>query len=219
MRKELAGLAGALLLTGSAFAADDDVVVVDDRATASPTVDIVERPMRRETPLFRINALAGGAHYANRSGDRNDLTLNGVDPGPAYGVLVGLQPLSWLGVEGQYQGASNRIDRSEIASGADRIVANGVSGHLRVQAPLRAVEPFLFGGVGYMRLDENGTGGTGDRSDNLLSVPVGAGIDSHIGRGVNLGARFTYDILQTTVLPEIGNSDLWMATINIGAAL
>lgn len=185
-------IAVALLLAGTASA--------EDYGTSKPAY--------AKAPELDVQANGGVANYAR------DVTT---DAGPAYGVIVGFRPWTFVGIEGQYQGATNSMDRAKNA-GYDHVTANGILGDVRFGLPY-VVEPFAFGGVGWQHFNQTGPLGIADRSESTVVFPFGGGLETKVGN-VILGGRFTYEILNDkNVIANATNASLWTATANIGAAI
>jgi hypothetical protein len=94
---------------------------------------------------------------------------------------------SIIGFEAAYIGAARGIANLGVIPGNNpNLVANGVEGTLRLNAPIRfgnqLVEPYAFGGVGYSRYHvtnfNTNTGVLTDftANDNVMDVPAGGGV-------------------------------------------
>jgi hypothetical protein len=188
------GLAVALLFAASVASAEEVVTA---------------RPDYLSTPQFDVQANGGVANYGR------DLST---DVGAAYGVIVGFRPLTFMGIEGQYQGTTNGMSPARNR-GFDHVTANGVLGDLRFGIPMR-LEPFVFGGVGWQHFLQSGPAGIPDRTSNTAVFPVGGGVEARLGSNGIIGARFTYDIVNDkNILSNATNASLWTATANIGASI
>lgn len=154
--------------------------------------------------------------------------------GPTWGVSAVLRPTKIIGLELGYSGATNEIEEGAnpgfdpgVARGPD-IVRNG--GHALATFGLGAapVQPYLGAGVGIDRYTVR-AGGAGFRSDTSASVPVAAGLRTHIGH-FTADARLGYSWLinsdfsdfagasGTNILgirPE--NTSLYQGTLSIGS--
>ncbi len=70
-----------------------------------------------------------------------------LNPGGGWGLMVTAQPTPIVGLELAYSGANNRITDPNT-SGASRIIRTGGQADLKFSLLPRAVEPYLFGGIG-----------------------------------------------------------------------
>jgi len=119
-----------------------------------------------------------------------------VTPGGMYGVVVGIEPpIPVFELELGYQGAAYQTD-SRLAGAQENIVENGGQALLMASPEIGAIEPYAFGGYQLSRLNvyerPNASGAVTD--DTLSKVPVGAGLDVHLG-DVLVGARGTYNFV------------------------
>jgi hypothetical protein len=138
-------------------------------------------------------------------------------------VLAGTR--QYVGVEAAYVGAARGVDALGVQSNAV-LVSNGVEGALRLNVPVvlrraQLVEPFGFVGVGWSHYSVTNTNvNTSDiaSDDDVMSVPVGGGLEYAIGRFM-ADARFTYrstyynDLMRTG-----GNLNNWGVSTQIGFA-
>jgi opacity protein-like surface antigen len=207
MRKVLvAAAAVAVSFAGRARAAQEQSASVSKEA---------EPEEHRWSPQFRISVDSGVSDF------KRDLDT---EVGPAYGVTLGFYPLQFAGIEVSYQGSVNSVTPptsggSLSQAGFDRVLSNGVLGDLRVGAPLRVIEPYVFGGAGWLRVSEQGAGSLPDRDTDSLAVPVGGGVDVHVTKRFQVGGRFTYDFLTSNDIPGASNVNLWQATLSVGGTI
>jgi hypothetical protein len=115
-----------------------------------------------------------------------------IRPGPTYGVTANLRPSKVLGLELAYSGAANEFRTSGDTDGAD-LVRNGGRALVTLGLGAAPVQPYLLGGVGIDRLNVRGDR-AGFRDDTSGSVPVGAGLRTHIGN-FTADARLNYNVL------------------------
>jgi hypothetical protein len=142
-------------------------------------------------------------------------------PGVAYGARIDLSPQRNIGFEIGYDGSLN--DMKSSISGSGHIYGNAVNGDLRINLvppnfDLPAdLKPFIFAGVGWQGIaPQNFTPGINNA--NLLSVPIGTGLEADIGDHFLIGARFTYAFLFNESTAFSGRqSDIWGATADLGA--
>jgi hypothetical protein len=166
---------------------------------------VTTQPSYDVAPQIHLQANGGVAQWSR------DLAT---DAGPAYGVIAGYFPATFIGIEGQYLGATNSTSLANTVL-FDHVTTNGLLGDVRVGVPF-VVEPFVFGGLGWMHF--NVTGPATSRTDDSLVFPVGGGLEAHLGSSWLIGARFTYNFVNSGVANK-ANSDLWTATANIGTSI
>ncbi len=165
-----------------------------------------------------VGALGGVEGYTGALAPR-------VQPGGAWGVNLGLQPSHFVGVELGYTGAANQIGDAGTFGGDSTIVRNGGHAHLKVSLAPRAIEPYVFSGVGISRLDVQGSPGF-VTEDTFGHVPVGGGLNFHIG-DFTAGARVSYNMLfDQDFVPDdltygspanVNNANIWNTTLQLGA--
>jgi hypothetical protein len=121
------------------------------------------------------------------------------DPGPAWGLRIGVDFLSWLGVEGRYVGMSDGGQASVSPAGGVGYITTGAEAVVRLTAPFPFVHPYAFGGVGYY--DSTLTGSSGAKtgspmfSSSEAGFPMGVGIDVPLTWHMSVGAEATYHFL------------------------
>jgi hypothetical protein len=134
-----------------------------------------------------------------------------------------------LGLELAYVGNASGLTAPGLDPGAV-LIGNGVEADLRLQAPLLSsggtlVEPFLFGGVGWVYYSVRNDGFNHSivkEHDNVATVPFGGGLA--LGRrGFMLDLRFTYrQTFNEDLFPGAsGKADLqnWAAGAMLGFEL
>lgn len=217
-------------LPGAASAQDRD----DDRDLNGREVVIIQAEDEEEMERARdrdrererhsgkgitVGALGGVEGYTGALAPR-------IQPGGAWGVNVGLQPSHFVGVELGYTGAANQIGDTGMFGGDSTLVRNGGHAHLKVSLAPRAIEPYVFSGVGVSRVDFQG-GAPGIYSDDYFGhVPLGGGLNFHIG-DFTAGARVSYNMLfdQDFIPGELtygtplnaNNANIWNTTLHLGA--
>ena len=152
-----------------------------------------------------------------------------VEPGAAFGVLVGIEPVPVAELELSYQGAAYRTSRL-VSPQQESVVEHGVQALVKASPQYGAIEPYLFAGYGLTVVQvEEQVGGPGVVLDDTLhKFPFGAGIDFHVPAGgpggteLLIGARGTYspiiDNQAYTVADQNDRSaDQLAATLNLGA--
>jgi hypothetical protein len=135
-----------------------------------------------------VQAVGGARGFVTNA---NDVLM----PGPAYGVVVGIEALPVLGLELGYQGASYETD-TELPGDQQRVNQNGGQALIKASPKFGAIEPYAFGGVDISQITATGGDDLFVTDDTLVAIPVGLGIDFHVpvGDATNLliGARGTY---------------------------
>jgi len=175
-------------------------------------------------PRYRLGAavLVGGGYEDFVNNNLRGMTGGG---GAWNARLVsGLRQT--MGVEAAYVGSARSIDGVGLGSNAT-LMSNGVEGLARGNVPIElgersVLEPFVFLGLGWQHYRLRGTDNTGlatvGSSDDVLTVPVGAGLE--FGYGMLIAdARFTY---RQTYLNDLlranggGRLSTWGATAQVG---
>jgi hypothetical protein len=131
----------------------------------------------------------------------------------------------FIGVEAAYVGAARGVNALGVQSDAV-LVSNGAEGALRLNIPVvmrsrQLLEPFGFVGVGWSRYQITNTNVNTSSlagNDNIMSVPMGGGLEYAIGRFM-ADARFTYratyynDLMRTG-----GNLNNWGVSTQVGVS-
>jgi len=130
-------------------------------------------------------------------GQTGDLS-NQLRPGPTWGASLAVQPLSFMGLEAAYSGATanqdNRLSGGNsdgLANGAD-IIRNGGQAAVTVLAPTPVIQPYALGGIGIDRYNYRGDSPV-FKDDTAGRVPVG-GLKANLGHFV-ADAQGTYNVL------------------------
>jgi hypothetical protein len=214
----IVGIAGGLLLVGGANARAQN--------NERPTVTRGYGQEHLHTPMGTSIQVGGG--YTNFSSQRTrDLT----SPGGYWDARAVVGTRTAVGLELAYVGSA----RSITAAGLDPdaiLIGNGAEADLRLQAPLLSmsgmlVEPFLFGGVGWVRYsvrNDSFNNSIVKQNDNVGTLPFGGGLalGSH---GFMLDLRFTYrQTFNEDLFPvpsQSGKADLqnWSAGAMLGFEL
>jgi hypothetical protein len=124
-----------------------------------------------------------------------DSISNLTDIGAFWEARLGFGTRLFVGLEGAYVGSARKIRAPGVDS---NLIGHGAEGDLRLNVPYSSgdwlVEPFVFGGLGWTHFHINGmraTTGTLRPSDDILTVPVGAGLTLGYDH-ILLEGRFTY---------------------------
>jgi hypothetical protein len=145
----------------------------------------------RQSPVsgIGIGAMVGGG--VTGFYDKQARAFTGAGPSWDARITVGTRmPIAF---EGAYTGSAQNISALGINDNA-LIVGHGAEGALRFNLTRMAIQPFLFGGLGWTRYDLRRTPENTSslrRSDDILTVPFGAGITARVARGLLLELRAT----------------------------
>lgn len=134
-----------------------------------------------------IAAEVGGGVYGFTDPGMRDV----VDVGGLWNARLIVGTRSLLGVELAYVGTASGLDALGLDESAV-LVANGGEAALRLNIMQGSVRPFLFGGVGfkhYQLVNESFNTSSVRQSDDVLELPVGAGVDFQLMERMILGAR------------------------------
>ena len=113
--------------------------------------------------------------------------------GPNWGLRLGVDFLSWLGLEGRYEGAylSGNSRAPDVA-----YLMNGGEAVVRLTIPTPFVRPYFFGGIGYYSVDLLGSSAaqtfSGLNSWRGAGIPMGVGLDIPLSWHVSLAAEATF---------------------------
>jgi hypothetical protein len=156
----------------------------------TPTV-VTPPPEEPTRPPSRIGvaAMVGGGV----TGFVDEEVRNFTDPGGSWDARLTVGTQSPLALEAAYIGSAQNIDALGLDSDA-LLLGQGAEGTARLNLGRFAVQPYLFGGVGWMhyQLERTPSNTSSIReSDDVLNVPFGAGIGFRIARGVLLDLRAT----------------------------
>ncbi|XXF79631.1 hypothetical protein P2318_07705 [Myxococcaceae bacterium GXIMD 01537] len=119
-----------------------------------------------------------------------------VNLGGTAGVSATLRPSTVLGVELGYSGALNELDErfgDVRGTGAD-IVRNGGRAAVTLGLTASPLQPYVLGGVGVDFYNIRHGESVGFQDDTVGTVPVGAGVRSHLGQ-FTADARVGYNFL------------------------
>jgi hypothetical protein len=144
------------------------------------------------------------------------------DVGGAWAARMTLGTHTPLGLDVQYTGSTVDLRRSDFAGATQTpsLLTTNVEGALRWNIlPHYMVNPYVFGGAGWQRIDIRDTPATADinDSDDLASFPVGVGVGWRDTSGLVLDARGTYRwTTDSNLLATNANFDNWEASANLG---
>ena len=143
-------------------------------------------------------------------------------PGPAWGFLINVQPISLLGLELGYTGSRNALSDRENAPLSTGLFRNGSFGLLKVGVPLLPVlHPFAGAGLGLSYVSVQGQSTTGIyESGFALELPISAGLEVDLLL-VTIGVRGTFWYLLTQQFakrPNVG-ANLFDISATIGLSI
>lgn len=152
-----------------------------------------------EGKLLPASIRVGGGMEGQTGVLRSQLT-----EGPMWSATAAVQPLSFMGLEATYSGATANVDSDQagissggVVKGAD-FIRNGGQVAATINAPSRFVQPYVLGGVGVDRYTFRGVNNAQFKDDTAGRVPLGAGIKATSGMFVadlraNYNALFNQD--------------------------
>ena len=166
-------------------------LLVAGAARADPIGPEVTAGARTPSTSIGISLGLGGGVTNYVGTEMNDVT----DVGGSYEVRATIGTRLFVAGEAAYVGSRRGITTPVSGASLGHIFSNGLEGALRVQYPLYTggwmIEPFAFGGLGWAHYGIDGAFTASTASDDVLTVPFGAGI-SAAWNGLFLEGRFTY---------------------------
>lgn len=224
------------VLAASPALADDppaNGIPVPDQQTTEPeaaTYGLSSHTYRTVTtesaaPLFGGLAISGGGGVSGFTGES---ARNATSAGGSWDVRLTIGTRSPIAVEVSYLGSAQAIDALGLDDSAV-LLGNGVQANARLNLATGAVQPFLFAGAAWRHYSiQNADANTSDvaGSDNVLEVPVGAGV-AYRYRGFILDARGEFRAsMDNELLPSLVQDPLstdneaelhrWGVNANIG---
>jgi hypothetical protein len=198
-------------------------VVTETKTVPVRQVEYVERRVdvpvivEKEPPdAFDFDIIGGAGVMGNLDGDTTDVA----SIGGTWNLRMTINTRYHLGVEAAYVGSYQDLADSEGFTD-NKLMGNGIEGALRINVLNDAVRPYVYGGLGWTHFNVT------DRplSENVLTIPVGAGIDFDVYEGVLIDVRggvrpaLEDDLLDDTqVNGEDASLDTWSATAQAGYA-
>jgi len=168
-------------------------------------------PPHRPPSMIGVEATVGGGAIGFIDQGARDATQTGAswDARLMFGSRL---PIA---VEGAYVGSVQNVEALGLSTNA-LLVGNGVEGDLRVNLLRTRVQPYVFGGVGWThyQVTNSATSTASIRgSDDIGTVPLGAGVSARLCTAFILDIRGTYratfadDLMQTQALNGTSNSN------------
>lgn len=150
-----------------------------------------------------------------------------VDTGGSWEARMTVGTRLPVAFEGAYIGSAQGMQALGISSDAV-LLGNGAEGDARLNFTRSRIQPYIFGGVGWMNYQVRNTQiATSDlrSSDNVLEVPFGVGLSARLGRSFLLDirgtGRATFDdglLKNLSAATNSGNANLnnWNAGARLG---
>jgi hypothetical protein len=193
----------------------------------SPEVNVYMPERRIEehhvAPYGMAISVGGGVNqFAGR--EMRDIT----DVGGQWEARLTLGTRSLIGMEAAYVGTAAGIKTLGLDDRAV-LLSNGVEGLARLNIGTFRFQPFLVGGVSWIRYNiENASFNTSDlnNQDDVVAIPFGGGVSTYLGgkdTHFMVDARFIYRAAFDDNLARPGTADAggtglsnWSATLRLG---
>lgn len=115
------------------------------------------------------------------------------DTGPAWGLRVGVDFVSWLGIEAHYIGAYNPGNSNAPNVG---YAMTGGEAVVRLALPTPFIRPYVFGGIGVYDFELVGNSPAGNamalHSSSQAGVPMGVGLELMLSWHVSVAVEGAY---------------------------
>jgi hypothetical protein len=165
---------------------------------------------------------AGGGVSGHTSSEARDQ----LGTGAYWEARVQFGSRSYLGAELAYVGTGREVAALGLEDNA-LLVSNGIEQNGRLQLPMQVgalrLQPFIFSGIGYARLQVTNSTWNGSivkNEANALTMPMGAGFGTTYGH-FNAELRFTYRrVIDDDMIKAPGSDSVnlnnWNAGLTIG---
>ena len=166
------------------------VVTPPPQGEQPPTAVMPEQPAH-EGPMSRIGMqvlLGGGATSYWDKGTRAITNVGG-----AWDARLAIGTRSYISGEVAYIGSAQNLTALGLQDNAI-LLSNGAEGDVRVNFTKGKIQPYVFGGVGYLNYQVRNTNVTNaaiNDNDNVLEVPFGIGLSVRPYRSFLLDVRGT----------------------------
>jgi outer membrane protein OmpA-like peptidoglycan-associated protein/opacity protein-like surface antigen len=187
---------------------------------AGPPAPLTAAPPTRRPLGFEV--MAGGGV----TGFIDDQATDFTDVGGMWTARVVGLTRSFVGFEAAYVGSAQGIDAIGVDGNAT-VVGNGVEGNLRLNFTRTAMlQPYVFAGLGWTHYDVTNTDintASIDDSDDVLTIPGGAGVSLRVAQRVSFDLRGTVraatggDMFHTSPDDDAGMAN-WSASGQVGFA-
>jgi len=190
------------------------VVIVPPVAPAPPPAPMYEpipapEPVaKHDTPPSKIGieALVGGGAV----GFIDSAVRNTVNTGGSWDARLTFGSRLPIAIEGAYVGSAQNIDALGLSTN-NHLIGNGVEGDLRLNFTTYKVQPYIFGGAGWTHYQiTNSATNTSSvlSSDDVGTIPLGAGISIRPGKAFLIDVRGTYRaVFNDTMFDRVTNSN------------
>jgi hypothetical protein len=160
---------------------------------STPSLIEAPRPPPVETPRGPRSGVGIGVTVGGGlTGFVDEQARAFVGTGPSWDARITIGTRLPVAFEGAYTGSAQDISAPGINKAI--LLGNGAEGALRLNLTQIALQPYLFGGLGWTRYEVHGTSETSwtsQRTDYILTVPFGAGIAARVAAGLLLDLRVT----------------------------
>lgn len=147
-------------------------------------------PPSRPPSRIGIEATVGGGAI----GFIDDTARDATQTGAVWDARLTFGSRLPIALEGAYVGSVQNIAALGLGQNS-LLLGNGAEGTLRINLSRSRVQPYLFGGLGFTHYEltnaQTNTSSVLD-SDNVGTVPLGAGLSGRLGPGFILDVRGTY---------------------------
>jgi outer membrane protein OmpA-like peptidoglycan-associated protein len=167
-------------------------IVIVPPAEPAPVAALPPAPAPRKGPASRIGIEAAVGLGAVGFIDEGAKDMTGT--GEQWDARLTFGSRSYVAVEAAYVGSVQSIEALGLSQDA-RLLGNGAEGTLRLNFTRARIQPYVFGGAGWTHYQLNNTPTvTSDvrATDDVGTVPLGAGIAARLGKGFLVDVRGTY---------------------------
>jgi hypothetical protein len=185
-----------------------------------PVAVPVAVPVKKDVPpsVMGIEASVGGGAV----GFIDSSVRNNINTGGAWDARLTFGSRLPIAIEGAYVGSVQGVTALGLATNAN-LVGNGVEGDLRLNFTSYKVQPYIFGGAGWTNYQiRNSALNTSDisTSDNVGTVPLGAGISLRPAKVFLIDVRGTYRaVFNDTMLDRVTNTSNSMQNWNVAGRI
>jgi len=199
---------------------DPAPVATAGQVTASATPVVKDMP----GSVIGIGATLGGGLTGFAGAGAKALTGNG----PSWEARATFGTRLPVALETAYIGSAQGMQSPAGLSGSAFLLGNGAESDLRINITRMRIQPYVFGGAGWMnyqvRNNSVANDNIGGSSDNVLTIPFGLGASWRIGRAFLVDVRGTGRVVYGDTLfnkvataANVGNPG--MNNWNVGARL
>jgi hypothetical protein len=173
--------------------------------------------------IIGVQAMAGGG----ATGFVDDGARAFTDTGGAWQARVSAGTRLPVALEGTYVGSAQGMKALGLNTNAV-LLGNGAEGTVRINFTSARIQPYIFGGAGWINYQVTNTSITTtdlNKSDNIFEVPFGVGLAGRLGAGFVLDIRGTgraafndtlFDRVAATANAGSSSMSSWNATAQVG---